>query len=499
MGENGRPLNEYSLQELEDLIEKCGSKAEAARQLGVPVTTLKDHFTRLKHGGSSKKEKVSGYEYKNDTYIFWSKSIEGTLEIPGWVWRGIVKDYSNQVGGRNRTRGQISLDYAEYISRQELEHALRLYGMYKVDPPYTRETMTDATAQDWADMEKESLEVRKRKFITRLQQREQKDLLREVMDLREEVWNRDNLLSDLKAVAEDMDIQPAPIDPVNKVIMDSGERMTSQPQFVMSSMADLHSGKHSWKRESYGGDYDINIAVNNILWSAAETVKFVNWADKLGPVERLFLPNVGDHFHALDGQTESGTELEQDTRAFKVWAKTFEADVQKIELLRTLGKPIDWFGSPGNHDHMFFQFYMYTLLQRYREVEDVTIHTTPRWQDAFLVGDTLHVLDHGKGLPENLNTPAAKLAADRIARSAGGDLYFQSRSQVFYTGHLHEFSTASEGEHSKLIRLLPMSPGDEYEAKGRYTGRFGFTLFLLDGETGWPVGSFDRFLQPVMD
>jgi hypothetical protein len=395
------------------------------------------------------------------------------------------------------TLGEIALEHGEIFSRRELENIKRIYGLYKVDPPYTNERMNRAKPEDWADMEKHSLEVQKRKIITTVERKNKQNLQKRVIELEAEKFNREKTLHDIAMVMSELEIDVAPERDGGHVLA-RDTRMTDQPFVVQAASADIHAGMHSWRKESYGGDYDINIACDNVVWTAREIVEFVRWVSFKGVVQKVILVDAGDHFHALDGKTESGTILEQDTRPFKVLAKTFEAEVEKIEYIRNCtGLPVEWRGSPGNHDHLFFQAFAFCLLQRYMNCEDVTIHTTPRWQDAWLVGKTLHVVDHGKGLPENLNTPAAKLAADRVARTAGGDLYHESRYQVFYTGHLHEESTANEGGHMKLVRLMPMAPGNEYEAKGRYIGNYGFTMYLLDAETGWPEMPLEKYLQPV--
>ena len=128
---------------------------------------------------------------------------------------------------------------------------------------------------------------------------------------------------------------------------------------------DLHLGKLAWREET-GQDYDLKIAgqlyketVEDILGK----VKSCNFK-----IDHIAFPIGQDFYHVDNDQskTTAGTQVDTDSRWQKMYKKGVELLVWTIEELRQLA-PVEVMYVPGNHDHQYSYFAVYTLLAHFKD------------------------------------------------------------------------------------------------------------------------------------
>ena len=425
----------------------------------------------------SRQEETSNsfsYDAGADVYVFLIAGRPTPYVVPGEKWRAICNDYPD--AGPGKTRGQLSIEYD--VPRPILEKILRVYGLYKHDPDHAHELLQGASEEKIEELQKESLERTKHRYLVGLQRREIAEMRREVVELRRFKEDRRSAESRLEEAAERVMSRigsaPAAVERISPI---AGGLMEGEEFAAHAPISDLHVGKPAWSAETWGGNWDTKIACAANVFHGREVARFVSSLG--GRCSELWSTNVGDYFNGLDLQTEAGTPQEQDDRAMKVWESAFEAEIVKIETLRQAAGVVRLRYVPGNHDHLHLQMFFHSLKQRYTGCDDVEVVWHPRWQECFRVARSLHVLDHGKGLPPNLNTPGAKAAATRVARNVGGEEFYASRFVFFYVGHLHEESRATE-DNMRLYRLPAACDQSRYEVKGRYSAEPGARVWTLD-------------------
>ena len=159
----------------------------------------------------------------------------------------------------------------------------------------------------------------------------------------------------------------------------------------------------------------------------------------------------------------------------------FEAAVQKVEILRKVCKILRVRFIPGNHDHMHVQHFFHSLQQRFYYAEDVEIVVHPRWQKSFMVGKSLHTLDHGQGFPRDVGSDKAISMGKRVLRNTGGEDYYDARWHYLYLGHLHNEGRA-EDDNLKIYRLPAAADQTDWENRSRYTANPSARVFQLDDQ-----------------
>ena len=133
---------------------------------------------------------------------------------------------------------------------------------------------------------------------------------------------------------------------------------------------------------------------------------------------------------------------------------------------------------PGNHDGKDTLFQLFTAVERsFKGVPEVEVRVHPGRFASFRVGTTLHVLDHGYGIPEAFGW-RGKAQAEVVARSLPG---FEGAETILtYMGHLHNRTVSSSGDHHTLIRLEALTEPDDYAIDLRHRHRPAARLFRLD-------------------
>lgn len=244
-------------------------------------------------------------------------------------------------------------------------------------------------------------------------------------------------------------------------------------------LADPHVGKYVWGKEGWGENYNTQIACERI----AETGKQqAGWAlRQQGRLTTAYVTNLGDFWHAIDGKTESGTLLHQDTRAKKVIHEGLDAELARLDAIRRVADFMVVDYTEGNHDHNWLHLFYVAIQQHFRNESDVKVNISFAKKVYFRVGDCIHFLDHGKGIA-TLSSPSSKRAAwaaiDRVVTREDKNRVLR---YYFYCGHLHHRESSEEGS-MELIRVPSLAEPDDYEEMLRVGSRPAAVAYRLDSK-----------------
>lgn len=385
------------------------------------------------------------------------------LTLSADTFASIVRSYVD--AGAGNTRAQVARDHG--ITEEQMDHVCRVYGLTKDSPPVPLEILAqvgddvvvEATLHARAEGVKQRVRDSRAKYFERKYRKLQKELQsREAVLQRLDRWlaSRDYAFG-----AEEIEKDVEPVD-------------ACQPRTVHVPTADLHLGKQAWEPE-VGTNFDIHIGADRLK-------EHGRWAREIirenGGVEIAFVTEIGDFFHAILSQTESGTALDKDTRDLKVFDLALEAKIAQIDAIREVSDHVIVMGVPGNHDHIFVPLFHRMLKLHYRNVSDVTVHDVYGKYAGFVVGSTAHLLDHGTGVG-SLTGWKAKAQLHTVEKHA---LDSKSREnvhhRVYYIGHKHSLQVESFTE-MELRRLPQLGEPDDYEVSLRYSATPGAELYFL--------------------
>jgi hypothetical protein len=242
-------------------------------------------------------------------------------------------------------------------------------------------------------------------------------------------------------------------------------------------IADPHIGKYVWGKEGWGEDYDTHIACQRIRETADDVAAWI--LRQPGHCRKIYATNIGDFWHAIDGQTQSGTQLHQDTRAKKVIEEGSAAEKYRIDRLREVCDEVEIEFTEGNHDHIFLHLTYREVDAWYRNVPGVTVNVRNDQKVWFKEGKCMHFFDHGKGI-NSLSSPSAhEKSRTAVSMVASVEDRAFVEHYYYYIGHLHH-REVSEAAEMELIRLPAIAEGDDYEEELRVASRVGSVAYRLD-------------------
>lgn len=392
----------------------------------------------------------------------------GTLyRIPKHKWREMVRDYvAKENGGGGKTAAEISKDYS--IPRKVVEEMFRKEGISHSSSPHIEE---DLQSKSENELVEESLLFKEQRVVDDYQKRLHKKAVDNFDKYHQIVTNRELLGRHLLSRLSDIEIPTAthitPPTPAN-----------GTPTFIAHCpTADMHFGKFVWGKSDFGADYDLDKAYERLVTHGNYIAEWLQ--NENGFCEKVYLSDLGDFLHSINGKTESGTQIGEDSRTTKVYDMAFQAKVAQIDAVRAHAGEVHCHVALGNHAGVAEYFLQHGLSQYYRNEPNVNVHLNVKTQDYFRVGDSLHILDHGRGV-SSLNTWRAKSQAEVVAREVAGEDYVGVRNIYYYVGHLHEFQVGSHGKHMELQRLPSFGESDEYETSLRYASRPAAHLYRFD-------------------
>lgn len=396
------------------------------------------------------------------------------VKIPMDRWETICAQYSS-LGG-NLTRAQVARRNG--LPLRVLMRMLALYGHYKASPPVSRERIAEhgGDLQPLVDEAVENLELRLSEEIEEARDRKWRN---EYKRLRRELDSDDRLAAQAERAAANIQVGP-PSKP---------ERRTGEPWDGIIPTTDEHFGLYVWSPGAFGEAYDSDIAHARLV---AHGERVAEWVQaQPGRCQTLVRPYLGDLFHALSGSTEHGTLLDMDTRHERVWEAGLDAVIQNTNTIAAACGHLILHFIPGNHDGKEMFRFAKTIQIAFQDRPDVEVRLSRQRYSCELVGETLHVFDHGYRVG-SLSGWKAKAQAEVVAREiAGHDRFRQATSIVVYSGHLHSFEAGSNGAHLELWRLPSLAEVDDYASDLRYSGSPAAYAFRLN-ERG-AIGAIQRW------
>ena len=255
-------------------------------------------------------------------------------------------------------------------------------------------------------------------------------------------------------------------------------RSTRREDWIaLAPIADCHLGKYVWGKEGWGKDYDTDIACQRLEDHGRDIANWIR--SEGGTCRKAYIPDVGDFFHAIDGQTQSGTLLHQDTRGKRVFELGFEARLAGIEHIRKACEEVEVLESEGNHDHQYhFNFY-HSLEQYFRHTEDVTVRRSFSSKAYFRLGDCIHFFDHGKGIGKLGTANTREKIRLTVENLIPHEVLGSAKRVHFWCGHLH-YRECSENGMYYVERLPSMAEPDDYEEDIRVATAPGAVAYRLD-------------------
>lgn len=367
--------------------------------------------------------------------------------IPADTWERICELYSEQ--GANLTQKEVAREVG--IGYPVLKRILRDAGQFKASLPFSRERIEQ---EDEDTLVEEALETKERQIMKKIQSRDRRKRDRELRRLKERYADEQRFVEQGRELMKGVQARPDPL-------KEAGE---GRPVRYIIPVPDAHVGAYGWREEKFGLDMDTDLACGRIRGFTDHSARWIR--DEPGRAEVVDLCLLGDYYQGIE--TDHGTELDVDTREERVWAAGGEAALYAVERYREVAEEIHLRVVPGNHAPGDEYKLAYGLQWAFEEADDVTIHVHPHKFDAFLVGRTQWILDHGYGVG-SLEGWKAKAQAEVVAeQTSSPEQVVQWRRTLL--GDKHTENVGDLGEHHKLIRLPAFTEPSEYATENRFAG-----------------------------
>ena len=254
---------------------------------------------------------------------------------------------------------------------------------------------------------------------------------------------------------------------------------------VVINLADLHLGKLVSEHET-GERYNIDIAKERFL-TCIKHLAFKSY--QCYGIKKFILSSLGDTLHTdtVKSTTTSGTYVESDTRASKVFEVALEVLTESIDILKQFADEVEFININGNHCELSEHHLGIALKAYYRNDEKVKINAEPKVRKSILVGDNLLSWTHGD---TNMNTLPLTIATEV------SELWGKSKFRLIQLGHLHgtkkKVFQAEDEFNGVIVRhFSSLSGTDSWHNKNNYIGnqKRGTALVFSDKEIGI-IGEF---------
>jgi len=249
---------------------------------------------------------------------------------------------------------------------------------------------------------------------------------------------------------------------------------------VVINLADLHLGKLVSEHET-GERYNIDIAKERFL-TCIRHLAYKSYS--CYGIKKFILSSLGDTLHTdtVKSTTTSGTYVESDTRASKVFEVALEVLTESIDILKQFADEVEFINIAGNHCELSEQHLGIALKAYYRNDSRVTINAEPKVRKSILIGENLLSWTHGD---TNMNTLPLTIATEV------SELWGKSKFRLIQLGHLHgtkkKIFQAEDEFNGVIVRhFSSLSGTDSWHNKNNYIGnqKRGTALVFTDNEIG---------------
>ncbi len=250
-------------------------------------------------------------------------------------------------------------------------------------------------------------------------------------------------------------------------------------------IGDAHIGMLA-HHEEVGHDFDLKIAESELFFALKTMI------DRSPDCERAVIQDCGDatHYFNMEGRTQSGHDLDYDTRfhkMIKVYTRLLE---NIIDYALTKFKYVDVIINQGNHSRTNDFWAAYFLRALYKNDDRLTVLDNTNIFIPYRMGNTFVMTHHSdKCKPPQL----ASVMATDYAEDWG-----ESKYRYIDIGHIHHRSVAKELAGVTVESWNQLAPADKYAHEGGWRSRSCLTC-VLRSKTYGEVGRFTLPVEEVKD
>jgi len=239
---------------------------------------------------------------------------------------------------------------------------------------------------------------------------------------------------------------------------------------VVFPLADLHIGLLTDEGET-GENWDSKKAVAKFAEVFGELVSCSPQA------ERCIIAELGDLTHVNDqtNLTQSGHQLDADTRFFVVLRRSVQAMKMAIEIARRKFPHVTYVGRRGNHNRDAHIAVTIALAERYEEVKGVHIVQNDADLHVEEYGRNMLVLHHGDRVkPQSLG---------HFVPAQYPEIWGRTKYRMALSGHIHHMRSQEVG--GLLCESVgTFIPRDAYAVSHGYWAQRALVSITLDPERG---------------
>ncbi len=400
-------MDESTLRDVVDAVNRYGTKAAAARHLNMPVTTLKDRYKAAQQQNIAAPDPPdSKTQDAKPSFEFTESDNEASI----WSVGDSVRTVDDAIA-----KAEINLREWSIVEKtvNSWPTAMKLSTGSKQENNFQE---TPHQVWNW-------------QVKVKLRRKAPRDIQHSVKELVEELRN-------------------TKLSPPART-----KKKRKNPHMLELALHDVHFGKLAWAEE-VGGDYDLKIA--NAVYEGAihELLERVQGFD----IDKVLLPIGHDFFQCnnFSGTTAAGTQVDHDGRFPKVFKAGCQAVRRAILACREMAE-VEVVWVPGNHDPETSWFMTEVLSAYFESDKHVTVDNSPAYRKYRSYGITLLALTHGN---EEKHRDLPLIMATEVP-----ELWATAKHREIHLGHYHkakEMVHMGTDEHAGVrVRVLPSLSGTD--------------------------------------
>lgn len=376
------------------------------------------------------------YDDEGDFYEVYLQSAGGRVRVDGETAREMKRLYSREVGDAE-TINEICRKFG--WRRKTFREFKRALNFIHDEDRYLDE---EHQRRETSDLVKETVQARRAQYV---------------QERNREVWQ------EIKADADKWrrwraEVAQPLLDGIAGAALDDVPKPDADPEDLA---AVLYPADGHLDQEGYDG---AGLEENIDRWLGCHST-ICERIQRIGAPEVTYLVLGSDQFNVDTdgGTTTSGTPQHNATRPAAAITQVAEAGCQAIEIARRLGDVVVRV-VPGNHDRRSCQLYLWSLQQRYADVDDVEVRGPPEVRQYEMYGDNLLCWAHGDHIGGGKTKKAQRLAS--VVASEAATSWGQSSHRYAHVGHLHH---SWEYDDAIRVQQVPtVTEPDEYHHREGY-------------------------------
>lgn len=443
----------FTNNEIYEIKSQLGEKKQAKRTV-CNVSVRKEDESNW--GSSLKYKEKYVYNKEDDKYVFYLKSANGNIVLPGSTVRNIVENYSNW-NGKGHSVNDICRNHK--IPRNYFNELKECLGITHDSEPVTREELLD---NDVDSIVEDILQKKKFELFQAFQKKSWKDTEESATK-----WNRfmEGVYNPFTEFLNNW--TPPSYNPVK--YMGSGKGKPVGKKAMLVGLSDVHFGSKSSTDESYRSKgYSTQEAVECIARYSEDIRKVVE--ERNYNFDSCVVASLGDILHTTgSGFTTKGTMLVHDCVKEEQFNFAFNSIVEFISKMLTLFPKVYVKSVKGNHNDFGDYVLFKALAAYYRTEKRIEFEVFQTDHGLFKVNNCLFIISHGYSAEYKGRIPTtAKARESYIANLflSKPETLIDIKQKVLLTADQHhlEMREYAEFEHYMLSTTVR---GDKHsEAMG---------------------------------